>query len=104
MEADIHGCRIRTRAPAETFLCFLQSFPFFGCLAWHVGISVPRPGLEHMPLAVQVWCFNNWTSREGPGDIILPLALIANSPPPSWKAAVGKKPTYSLGHPLLDHG
>ena len=87
----------------ETFFCFLQSFTFFGCLAQHVGISVPRLGLEHMPLAVQVSCFNHWTTREVPGDI-LPLALIANSPPSSWKAVVRKKPTYSSGHLLLGHG
>ena len=28
------------------------------------GILIPRPGIEPVPPAVEVWCLNQWTARE----------------------------------------
>ena len=39
---------------------------FFGCAMWHVGITVPQPGIEPMPPAVEAWNLNHWTAREVP--------------------------------------
>ena len=30
------------------------------------GISVPRPGIESVPPAVEAWTTNHWTTREFP--------------------------------------
>ena len=35
-----------------------------GCRTW--GISVPRPGIEPMPLALEAWNLNHWMAREVP--------------------------------------
>lgn len=32
------------------------------------GILIPRPEIESMPSAVEVWSFNHWTSKEVPID------------------------------------
>ena len=46
-----------------SFIYFLFFWPH--CVAY--GISVPRPGIEPTPLAVELWCPNHWTAREFPG-------------------------------------
>ena len=43
--------------------CFLFVF-FFGREAR--GIPAPRPGIERVPPALQVWSLNHWTTREAP--------------------------------------
>ena len=46
-------------------------FFFFGlhCVAY--GISVPQPGIEPTPLAVELWSPNHWTAREFSGTFFL---------------------------------
>ena len=34
----------------------------FGCRTW--GISVPRPGIEPMPSALEAWSLSVWTIRK----------------------------------------
>ena len=38
----------------------------FGCRTW--GISVPRPGIEPMPSALEAWSLNHWPAKEFPKD------------------------------------
>ena len=45
---------------------FFFLFFSFGHTMQHVGISVPQPGLEPMPPAVEAWSPNHWTTREFP--------------------------------------
>lgn len=40
------------------------------------GFLVPQLGIDPMPLAVQVWIRNHWTSREFPPCIILSLSTM----------------------------
>ena len=30
------------------------------------GLLAPQPGIEPVPLAVQIWCFNHWVTEEVP--------------------------------------
>ena len=51
-------------------------FPFFLaalCSLWH--ISVPQPGMELMPQAVQERSLNHWTHREASGQYTVHLKL-----------------------------
>ena len=32
------------------------------------GILVPKPGIELVPPAVEVWSLNHWTTRESPSS------------------------------------
>ena len=50
----------------NTFLLFLF-FLHFGRAPWHMGILVPRPGVEPLPPAVEAQSLNHWTAREVPG-------------------------------------
>ena len=50
-------------------LCFVQLyflFPFFFGGELHVGILVPQPGVEPMPVALEVQSLRPWTTREVP--------------------------------------
>ena len=40
------------------------------------GILVPRPGSEHMVLAVEAWSLNRWTAREVPRSPPFNLELV----------------------------
>ena len=42
------------------------AFPFFWLSHKACGILVPRPGIEPVPLAVEAWSLNHWTTREVP--------------------------------------
>ena len=50
-------------------------FIFFGC---HVafGMTVPWPGIEPVPPAVEAWSFNHWTAREVPIFCFLKFSFI----------------------------
>ena len=39
-------------------------FLFFGCTSWHAVL--PWPGIKPVPLAVEGWRLNHWTTREAP--------------------------------------
>ena len=45
------------------FLHYLLFPSLFGCTAWHVGILVPRPGIEPTPPALEVQNLNHWATR-----------------------------------------
>ena len=51
---------------------FIYVFFFFWLCHTACGILVHRPGIEPVPLAVEAWCLNHWTTREVP---ILPSFL-----------------------------
>ena len=46
-------------------IVFFRFCYFFGPAAQH-GISVPRPGIETAPPALEAWSLNCWTAREAP--------------------------------------
>ncbi|XP_057583580.1 uncharacterized protein LOC130849042 [Hippopotamus amphibius kiboko] len=54
---DAHGVEEQTR------LCLFKGY-FIGCAAPHLGSSLPPPGMEPMPPAVEVQSPKHWTSRE----------------------------------------
>ena len=39
---------------------------FLNCTMGAYGILVPQLGIEPMPLALEAWSLNHWTSREVP--------------------------------------
>ena len=60
-------------------------FLSFGCAVGNVEFLVPRPGIEPLPPALEVWHFNPWTSRESPSVLFfisaVPLSLLRKSAP-----------------------
>ena len=63
---------------ATVHIFFLFLFFFFGHVARHVGcgISVPRPGIEPAPPAVEAWNLNHWIAREVPIFFFLLLKIM----------------------------
>ena len=57
---------------------------FFSFFFWPhgaaCGILVPRPGMERVPPALEVWSLNHWSTREVPGAGILTLVLYSQPP------------------------
>ena len=54
--------------------CFVLvfGFSFWPCHA-PCGILVPRPGMEPVPPAMEVWSLNHWTTGEVPRGAFLNL-------------------------------
>ena len=50
-------------------------FLSFGCAVGNVEFLVPRPGIEPLPPALEVWHFNLWTSRESPSVLFFISAV-----------------------------
>ena len=50
---------------------YILFFFFFWPRCVSCGILVPRPGIEPLPLALEAWSLNRWTTREVPGGFIL---------------------------------
>ena len=51
-----------------SYLYYLFAFFFFEFVAMlpSMRILVPRPGIEPMPLVVEMWCLNHWTFKKPP--------------------------------------
>ena len=67
MSPALAGGFLTTAPPGksqEFYFTFYFLFLFFGHAAQHVGILVPRPGIEPVPPEVEVRSLNQWTARE----------------------------------------
>ena len=62
------NCKVRSlRKTPELWLNCVENIITSGCSGAACRILVPRPGIEPVPPALEVWSLNHWTAREVPG-------------------------------------